>query len=489
MKEQNKITIFLVLASVLLALGGRARCDDLRVISMGNTRIALDDEDNRLNPYDFGRNPAYLLLDYHGHWTRLDLGTTGETGDLRRPYDPDQIADYFGGASGIQRLGVRHVITGRIRYGWLNDNGVWRSLELDQYNDPFYMTDRTTGNFQHVGPSMMVDYSLQLKPQLYLGAGLDYDISTGLKDTYTRPEIVHNHFMANLGVIYRAKPDWVVGLIARPRRTQNRTEFEKTEEEFDNLIFRYYGDGIYDMRAVTAMTVREVLKGFEIGLQNFVTLDRLTVGAQLSYDYEDSEIKYGSSTQEMLGYWQDSKFEIGAIGRYVLKDLPLTVGLSGRYSTNEGWAKRPEYADVLLYDNTVDLWSGGVGAVYRVRSLKTLVSAEYVANAYDIKAADYGAGTSQDVGIVQNIGRLGLEYALFDVHSLWAGAEVTDYLVDRWLKLPANTDRYNFTAGMRYHFDYWDLEFGFNYGVDTKESTDADRQSYGGVVRFTHIMN
>jgi hypothetical protein len=478
---------FLLLTAAVLAWSP-ARGDDLRVRTMGNTRIALEDEDNRLNMYDYGRNPSYLLRDFESHWTRLDLGALGEAGNLRRPYDPHDIENYFGAASGIVRLGRDHVITGSIRLGRVNHGGVWRSLEIDQYNDPFYMTDLTTGDFRHDGPSMSADYALRLKPRLFVGAGFDYDISTGLKDTYTRPEIVHNNFMANLGITYEPTASWTTGIIVRPQRIQNRTQFEKAQEEFDNVIFRYYGDAIYDMFATTAMTVREVTRGIEIGLQNFFAIDQLVIGTQLSYDGGESEIKYGSSTQELLGYWQDNGFDVGVAGRYRFGAVPLTVGVRGGYSTDEGWAKRPEYEDVLLYENQVDLWSGGVGAAYELRSLQTLVSVEYVANDYGIALADYGAGTSQDVGILQNIGRLGVEYSLFNLHSIRAGVEVTDYLVDRWLKLPGNTDRYSFTTGMKYRAGYWDVDVSLQYGMDTKSNTDADRQSFGAIVRFNHIL-
>jgi len=486
-REKNLAILFVVLA--VLAVASPAWSSDLRILSMGNARIALDDEDNRLNPYDFGRNAAYLLRDYESHWTRLDaVDIDGVVGDLRRPYDPREVFSYSAAAKGIQKLGKNHVITGSIRFGWLNNQGVTSSLELDQYNDPFYMTDQTRGDFQHDGPSMAVDYSLRLHPKVLVGAGFDFDLSTGLKDVYTRPEIVHDHFLANLGAIYEIEPNWTAGLIVRPRRTQNRTEFEKTDEGFDNLIYRYYGDAIYDIFATSSYTVREVAKGIELGVQNFYTADQWGVGAQFSYDIEENEIKYGTSTQELLGYWQDTAYDIAFTGRYMFEGMPLTLGASGRFMTDDGWARRPEYEDVLLYESDVDLWSGGLGAVYNLQSLKTLVSAEYVANHYGIALADYGAGTSKDVGILQNIGRLGLEYSLWDLHSIWAGVEVTDYLVDRWLKLPPNMDRYNFTGGMRYRLGYWDLDVCVNYGISTKESADDDRQNYGGVVRFTHIL-
>ncbi len=71
------------------------------------------------------------------------------------------------------------------------------------------------------------------------------------------------------------------------------------------------------MLATSSMTVREVLKGIEVGLQNFFTIDQLTVGTQITYNAEENEIEYGSSTQELLGYWQDEGVDVGVMGRYI----------------------------------------------------------------------------------------------------------------------------------------------------------------------------
>ena len=90
MKVPKRFVTFLILAAFLCAWG-EARGDDLRVSAMGNTRIALEDEDNRLNLYDYGRNPSYLLRDYESHWTRIDFGASGAVGNLRRAYDPNDI--------------------------------------------------------------------------------------------------------------------------------------------------------------------------------------------------------------------------------------------------------------------------------------------------------------------------------------------------------------------------------------------------------------
>jgi hypothetical protein len=349
------------------------------------------------------------------------------------------------------------------------------------------MTDLTVGDFDYYGPSMKVDYSLRLWPRLFVGAGLDYDISTGLKEQYTSPEIVHNNFVGNLGVIYEARENWQVGLIARPIRLQNRTQFAKTDEGFDNLIHRYYGDGIYDVLATGSYTARELLKGVELGLQNFMTTDRLQIGTQFSYRYSRNKIRYGTSNQLYVGYWQSTVYDLRFLARYAPAEIPLKIGLTGGYMNDDGWATRPEYDNVLLYENPLSLVFGGAGVSYRVRP-NVLTSLEYVANFYDIEASDYGAGLHRSSDIVQNIGRLGVEYDVWNLHSIRLGVEVTDFLVDRWIKQPSNTDRYRFTGGFRYRTGFWDIEGLLAYSRDTRENSDTDREGLSGIVWFSRLL-
>lgn len=471
-----------------LSFAGAGLCDDLRLLSLGGGRIALEDEDSRLNPYDFGGNPAYLVRDYEFDWTRIASASNGEFGALRRPLDPDRIISSYGLASGLRSLGERHVIMGSIRVGRLEHRGVFRSLEIDQYNDPFYMTDLTSGSFEHDGLIMGVDYGLRLRPKVYLGGGLDYDISSGLKDKYTRPEIVHNRFAGKLGVIYEARPDWALGLVFRPARTQNRTSFAKTDEGFDNLIYRYYGDGIYDIYSVSTYTVREILQGFEFGVQNFYMGERFKAGAQFTYGVDKNKVRYGSTTQYLKGYWQSTAYDFMLVGRYSFENAPLTLGLSGRYTADDGWAKRPDFEKFLLYENPFNVLSVGAGVTYRIAPIKTLAAAEYTANLYDIEVTDHGADFAQSAEVVQNVGRLGLEYSLFDLHAIRAGLEVTDFLIDRWLKQPPNTDRYKFSGGVSYRTGFWNVDAHLEYGICTKNSIDAERKSYGGVIAFTRLF-
>lgn len=493
MKENKlgfRIGSVALLASASLMSASLALADGMRLSTMGNCSIALEDADNRLNPYDYGRNPAYLIYDFEDSWIRLALELRESQGDLKRPYEPHLVNDGFGQFEGRKRLGSRHATAGSFRYERLWQREQPRSLELDQYNDPFYLTDLTTADIKHWGPVMKADYSLRLNDFLAVGVGFDYEISTGLKDYYTRPEIVHNYTRGNIGIIVSPKKSWHMGFIVRPQRLQNRTNFEKTDEGFDNVIYRYAGEGIYEIRSFSAYSLREISSGIELGAQNFVTAGSMTVGAQFSYFFADNSIRYNITTPEEVGYWEDEAYDFRLDARYSSQRVPLVLGLSARAANRDGWAMRPKFEDVLLFENSSALRSVGLGASYILRPWRTMISGEYILNDYDISLDDYGLHSHRAQDFIQNVGRLGIEYAAYQVFAVRAGIEITDYLADRWLKLPVNTDRYRFTAGASYQWHWWQVEAQVLYARNTTSDSDYEdlqRRDIGGVIWFTRL--
>ena len=171
----------MILAAAIVALQPfPARGDGIRIRSLADARLALEDRDNQINPYDFGRNPAWLMQDFEFRYLRLSGSLYEISGDLRRDFDPHLINDLYIGVEGIKQLSDRQAIRGYIDYQRLRSREVYRNLESDQYNDPFYLNDETTGDFDYYGPRTSVDWSIRLVDGLWFGAGLDYNISTGL---------------------------------------------------------------------------------------------------------------------------------------------------------------------------------------------------------------------------------------------------------------------------------------------------------------------
>ena len=465
-----------------------AMSDQLRISSLANAGLAIEDRDCQINPFDFGRNPAWLYLDFEYPYMRFIASLAEAKGDLRREYDPGLVNDLYFGFSGIKTLGNRQVVSGRIDYQRLREREIFHSLESDQYNDPFYLTDLTTGDFEYYGPRTSVDYSLKIRDGLFFGVGFDYNINTGLKQVYTRPEIIHNYFRGGLGMTWDAGDQLVLGLIYRPMRVQNKTKFARPVEGFDNIIYSYAGDGIYEIRTISGYTINELLHGHEGTFQAFYMTDRLNAGLLATYGRRDTEIRYNKSKRIHKGYWEEELIDIHLKSRYTPQGKQLSIGISGRFTDNDGWGVRPNFAEVLLYDNPYRCLSGGVGASYRLMPLDLTVAAEYLLKKYDIEVYDYGANLFRESGVVTNIGRLALEKNILNVYSFRLGFELTDYPVDRWLKMPQNIDRYSFTGGVGYYLNGWEIDLHLQYGRGVKEGFEEEREELAAIVWFTRII-
>jgi len=475
--------------AVLAVSWSGAAASELRLSTLANASVALDDADNQLNPYDYGENPAYLLLDYREPWIRFLFGIEEEKGDLKRAYEPHLTNDLYGGFEGIKKLGDRHVARGSVSYRRYMRRETPFNLEIDGYNDPFYLRDDTVGDFEYYGPSIHVDYGFRLRDDLHVGAGFDYDIGTDLKQEYTRPEIVHNNFRGNLGLLWEPRDRWMLGLVARPIRTQNRTTFAKTDEGFDNIFYSWYGEGIVEVRASSSFSIREILKGVDVGLQQYYMGERFRFALLADYTLEQLKLQYNATRRDPKGFWQDETWDVKARARWRAGSLPLVLGVEGRFMKLDGWARRPEYDDILLFESPATLQSAGAGLTYRITPLRLLASLEYVMNRWDIEAFDYGANDFREAEIVQNVGRLGLEYRVLNIYAIRGGAEVIDYPVDRWLEMPRNMDRYRFTGGFGYATGRWEIDAQFLYSMYTHDDYDTDRTGLSGIVWFTRFVD
>lgn len=475
----------IITIAVLTCFFAPAVGNELRLSTMGNCSIALYDKDNQLNPFDYGFNPAYLLRDYDREWIRFTAGLEERSGHLKRKYDPYLTNNFYAGFMGIKKLGDRHVTSGSVTYQRISEREIFHSLEIDQYNDPFYLTDLTTGDFEYYGPSLSANYGIRVKDNLHLGAGLQYDISTGLKQEYTRPEIVHNYIKATLGMIYEHSSGYMFGLTLSPIRNRNRTNFDKTDEGYDNIINRYSGEGIYEVRSFSSKQISEEEWGGEVTVQNFYLGRNLKLGSLLTYALHQTESRYDAFERDLMSFWETERYDFRFLGRYTPEGMPLTVGITGRLMTNDGWAKRPEYEDVLLYDNPYRLASIGGGVSYLIEPLNVTATADYIMNSYEIEANDYGASLFRSAEVIQNIGRVGMEYSLFGLHSVRLGFEMIDYPIDRWLKLPANMDSYRITGGFGYQVGFWNIEMQLMYSDRSREGVNETRQGLSGIMWFT----
>lgn len=478
----------LAVAALVAGGAGGARGDALRLRSLAGVSLALEDRDSGINPFDFGRNPSWLLRDFYHPYIRFVANFEEISGGLRRENDPNLINDLFVGFTGTKRLGERQAVRGYIDYQRLYNRDVFRSLEPDPYNDPFYLRDQTTGDFEYFGPRTSVDWSLRLREGLYIGAGFDYEINTGLKQIYTRPEIVHNYFRGALGLAWEPAGGWILGAAYRPVRLQNRTRFALPDEGYDNVIQGYAGDHIYEVRTFSSYEIMEVLLGHEGMLQAFFMRDGLSAGLVARVGMSENEVKYNPTRQFEKGYWREDLLDLRLRARYAPRGRPFSFGVSGGATRNNGWGIRPEFPDVLLYDNPYLMYTAGAGAAWRIMPLDVTLIGEYVFKRYDIEVSDFGANLLRRGEVVTNIGRLAVEKRILNVYSFRAGFEYVDYPVDRWLKLPQNIDTSRITGGVGYYLGGWEVDLHLAYGKSVREGMEEQRRELAAVVWFTRIV-
>jgi len=480
----------LSLTSMLLIMPvDRAWCDGIRIKSLADAKLALEDRDNQINPYDLGRNPAWLHLDYEFRYFRVNTSLYETKGDLRRAYDPHLVSNLFIGVEGNKQLSDRQTVKGHIDYQRLRDREVYRNLESDQYNDPFYLNDQTTGDFNYYGPRSSIDWGIRLVEGLWFGAGLDYNVSTGLKQVYTRPEIVQNYAQGNFGLAWQPAGEWVIGITYRPSRLQNRTKFASPSEGHDNIIQGYSGDEIFEVRTFSSYTISDVEIGHQVNLQGFYMGSDFKAGLNVRGGMSENDIKYSATKQIAKGYWNEELIDADLKMRWTPKSKPLALGFSARYLNNDGWGVRPSFEEVLLYDNPYTMYSAGLGLSYWIRSIDLLLIGEYTAEQYDIEVWDNGANLYRKADHLSQIARVAVEKNISNVYSFRAGYEYTDYPIDRWIKLPRNIDISRITGGIGAFVNGWDIDLHVEYGLGTRKESEQERQQLGAVLWFTKYMN
>ena len=469
-----------------------ARGDEIRIRSLADARLALEDRDNRINPYDFGRNPAWLMQDFEVHYLRFSSSLYEISGDLRRDFDPHLVNDLYFSAEGNKLLSDRQAVMGYIDFQRLRDREVYRSLENDQYNDPFYLNDQTTGDFNYLGPRASVDWSIRLQDGLWLGLGGDYNINFGLKQVYTRPQIVHNYSQGIVGLTWQPAGRWVLGIVGSRARLQNVTNFSRPDEGFDNVIQGYSGDAIFEVRSFSSYKITEIEMRYNVDLQGFYLGDELKAGVTARGGISENDVKYNATRQFPKGYWREDLVDVDFRARYAPSGKSLALGVSARYINNDGWGVRPDFAEVLLYDNPYSMYSAGIGLAYRFVPDDLMILGEYIYKKYDIEVYDNGASLYRKADHTSNIGRIALEKNISNVYSFRVGYEFIDYPMDRWIKLPRNIDTSRITAGFDAFVDYfggWNVAMHLEYGLGKQKGSSAERQQIGAVVWFTKYIN
>jgi opacity protein-like surface antigen len=385
-----------------------------RLASMGDMKFIVQDKYVTLNPYDFGGNPAWLVNDDQESWLKMKPLFSGYSGDYKRRYDPGSENTYSLGFTGLKNLGSDGTFMGETSYEYNFRNEVPRSLKWDTYSGgAFFFTDTTTGNFRYNGPTIKFNYSFEPVNDLFTGASLSYRILDGLKDVYTRAEVLYRNIEANVGGAYQLADNLAFGVNYIYSDNQEKIE-SKSEDLMDVELYYSRGETYHVLKR--SQYVNQKIKGSGNNLS-----------AQVYYKPDiSSEIaitgSYGSSGQRILmpftftdltfkeyeeGYTSFNYSSVMLRSRYELF-RSFFVGLTGGYRSNYVWSKHTG-RDRLLWEWEVKDFTAGTGFSWQLNS-SALVAVEYEFSNLNADSSKYIDARFGSIKSGNHQFRIGAEY-------------------------------------------------------------------------------
>jgi hypothetical protein len=420
----KRLTIIIIILSVCKILPQAERLG-----SMGNIKYIVPDRYVTLNPFDFGGNPAWIYMDDVDSWLKFQPSYSGNTGDYKRNYDPQSQNVYGLTITGLKTLGDDGTFLGETSYEYDRKKDVARTLKRNPYaGEAFFFTDTTTGNFRYNGPKIKFSYSLEPVNNFFTGASASYKILDGLKDIYTRAEVLYREIEANIGAAYQLTDNFTIGMNFIYLDTQEKIQ-SKSEDLMDVEVYSFRGE-TYSLRKRSG-TVDQKIRGkgsnlsgqiyYRPGITSEIALigSYGNTGQRIIMPFSMTDLSF---TEFEEGYTSFNTSSVLLRSRYELF-RSFYAGLSAGYSNNYVWSKHTDY-DKTLWEWEIEDVSGGIGFSYKITpSVLIAVEYDYIhLNADSSKYIDskYISARSGNHNI-----RMGGEYEMIDNVYLRAGYNYT----------------------------------------------------------------
>jgi len=444
---------------------------DLKVKSMGQMALIIDDQDNQLNLYDFGSNPAWLVVDQHRSWLRPFVQTDVLSGKFKRIYDPETSIDLNAYFDGVKLLDENQAFRGLVDYHDLSLKEVYRAINRDPYLEhPFRLADNTTGNIHYWGPTISAQYSRNVHDQkLFWGASLDYQIKTGLKDFFPQPRTIYRDIGIGTGIACRVSDRFSIGSTFIYSHTQEFTEAipPGANELRTVLIMKFRGES-FGTERVGSMERFTKIKYFNWGLQtHFKLFDDLESAFSFNYSIQDLDATESRVKPVKDGTWKLEGYEIHWKNRLKPSTLPFRLGLSFDRIYFNDWAIHPNF-DVLLGDDHLTENRACFGFAYEPNSLPLIFGVEYHFRFVEKDKRDYGSRLFGSGNMDGNTLKVGTEIGIVENWKVRAGYIYQHDDIDSTLlsfsEFQPENKNHSFTFGLAYFFKSADIEFYGYYG-------------------------
>lgn len=467
----------------MIVVSAFSLAQDSRTIGMGGLTYSIMDVDQSFDPYDLGKNPAWLYLDETETWLKIMPSINYSKGDYKRYYDPHSVTMYNMGFKGVKTLGEDGTFLGETNYSYEIRRDINRSLKYETYaGEAFFMADTNQGTFRYNGPSIKFMYSLEMITNLFIGASVNYRILDGLKNVYSRATVLYREVGGTVGIAYKISEDFSVGLTAIISDDQEKIE-SKSENLSEVEIFYFRGETFSVRKRSSSVDQKIRKKGIGGSAQFYWTPNHSSefgLHAALFNSKEDILVPYSTSTQSFQEYSEGfasfQNYNILAKGRSRLSEN-WVLGSSVEFHHKNSWSKNPA-RELLLWEWNVNAIKVGIGSSYQINN-DILLSIEYEFENVNADSSKYIDSRTTDV--------------LSNNHLIKAGSEF-EFLPNTFIRTGYNygmlgNDILSGGESVNYHFvtcgfgikflNSFDVDLSFVYNTYKPKLVNKFRSQFG----------
>ncbi|MBD3223333.1 MAG: hypothetical protein GF313_01280 [Caldithrix sp.] len=482
MKRLKFLVYFILYVSIALPLGA----SDKRLKAVGDMSLAVPDRDSRINLYQWAGNVAWLKQNDSLNWMRYAARSDNEWGALHRHWDAKQRSRDDLLFSGQKHLDGQQTFYGSLMYTADFRLGLNRAIERQPYGlDPFVLADSTQGDMTFLGPKVNVAYNYWLSPKWYLGASLTYAINRGLKQQFTRPEIINRVVRAGLHAVYRINGNLSLGLSYGPYHIQDITKEVKQPDGKSPITYRYRGEYKFRLKVGTYERTA-TYEGFNLRPQIAWTSDRLNGVIMTNYYYQWHELFDGTITRYYDGYFQAEQYAMTTAWRYFAGMRKNTaISFAYHYRFTDGWAREPQ-AGLLFHRKRITRHHITIGASHKLYKPALMLAGEVQYDVRNPDEDDYLAHQYRKGTIANWQAHAGLEYALTPSWHLRTGLIYQEYdEADVWNYF-GDYRGLRGTVGFGYRHVNWELDGVVQYGrkVNINDAGNDQRGVLNAALQF-----
>ncbi len=470
------VALILISSSIIFEYNS-AFCSQTKLFSMGDLSLVIEDEDNDINLYDFGNNPAWVVIDQKLSWGRGSSFLNHESGSYRRILDPKTLFTLIPSFDAVKTFGPDKVFFGYVGYYYYDNQKIVGSVEKYPYEDKFGLldsagfvdvdkdgkVDEISSNFTYTGPDLFAGHSRRISKNTFVGATVGYRLEHGVKREYIWPETYLRTFYFNFGIAHKFPRGIVLGLSFKPFDTQERIDLDPGLQG-GNIVKDVVG---FQWRVpISSMTRITKNKIYEAGLQGTWDIGRSLVnGFILNYEFRNLDINDGLTDANRVVYWQSDGYHLEYRGLWRVTPHTVNIGLSYRRNYQKTWTKNPIF-DIKLDEGpiTEDRFGLGLG-VFPSQSFRWGTEAHFSSYKEDI--TDYIARGTRDTRIENLSYNIGGEFRLEKNFWVRSGIVYAEYSFEGEI-LPEDRLRENTSFEIRWGLGYSsekaliDLAIGYN---------------------------